>query len=362
MGALVLAMSHASPVSAQSPTCTSTQGQSCYTYDALGRLTSEADADGTLITYSYDSAGNRTQVVTNPGTIYPPVANPITVSTPAATALTFNPLVNDTDPSGYTISVASLGTPSHGTANFTATSVTYTPTYGWLGTDSFTYYITDGHGNTVNSTITVNVNPSAAPPVAVNDSVSTTENTAITFDPRTNDSDPNGYGLTVTSVATPSHGTATNTTTSITYTPSANWYGADSFGYTISDGHGGTSNARVNVTVPQPASPPVANPATINLNYTLSTGTTVTPAGSVNPLTGDSSPEGYTLTVTAVGAPTRGTVTFTGTSISYTYYKSVRANSTGYTDTDSFTYTISDGHGGTATSTVTVNINVGTNQ
>ncbi|WP_213766672.1 RHS repeat domain-containing protein [Caballeronia sp. dw_19] len=39
-----------------------------YTYDALGRLTKIAYSDGvktTTVTYSYDTAGNRTSVVTS---------------------------------------------------------------------------------------------------------------------------------------------------------------------------------------------------------------------------------------------------------------------------------------------------------
>ena len=58
---------------------------------------------------------------------------------------------------------------------------------------------------------------------------------------------------------------------------------------------------------------------------------------------------GETLTVTAVTQPANGTVTFTGTSVSFT----PAANFIGAT---TFTYTISDGNGGTATATVTVTV------
>ena len=36
-----------------------------YTYDSLGRLKTVTFANGTVITYNYDSAGNRTSVVTS---------------------------------------------------------------------------------------------------------------------------------------------------------------------------------------------------------------------------------------------------------------------------------------------------------
>jgi hypothetical protein len=91
----------------------------------------------------------------------------------------------------------------------------------------------------------------AGPPVADNDSVSVNTNASVTFYPLTNDSSPSCYPLTITSLGSPSHGTATliNNGTAVTYTPSANYSGSDSFGYTISDGNGGTASATINVTV-----------------------------------------------------------------------------------------------------------------
>ena len=37
-----------------------------YTYDTLGRVATVTYDNGKIITYSYDPAGNRTQVVTGP--------------------------------------------------------------------------------------------------------------------------------------------------------------------------------------------------------------------------------------------------------------------------------------------------------
>ncbi|MCE5228582.1 S8 family serine peptidase [bacterium] len=89
-------------------------------------------------------------------------------------------------------------------------------------------------------------------PKAVNESVSTTQNTALTIPVLANDSDPDGDPLSITSVTNPAHGTTfTNVNGTITYRPVTNYYGTDSFQYTISDGRGGSATATVTVTVNQ---------------------------------------------------------------------------------------------------------------
>ena len=162
------------------------------------------------------------------------------------TALTFNPRTNDSDSDGGTLSIIGVSSAAHGTPTYTAASVTYSPTTGYSGADSFTYTLSDGQGGTDAATVSVVVN---APPAAVTDTKSTLVGTALTFDPRTNDSDADGGTLSVTGVSTPSHGAANFTSTSVTYTPTTGYSGADSFTYTLSDGQGGVATGTVNITV-----------------------------------------------------------------------------------------------------------------
>lgn len=87
-------------------------------------------------------------------------------------------------------------------------------------------------------------------PTAVNDVLTVAVNTPATFDPRGNDTDPNGDTLSVNARTDGAHGAVTiNTTVSVTYTPATGYTGPDSFTYVISDGKGGTSTATVAVTV-----------------------------------------------------------------------------------------------------------------
>jgi hypothetical protein len=183
-----------------------------------------------------------------------------------------------------------------------------------------------------------------AAPVAVNDSATTAFNTAVTLDPRTNDSDANGDTLAVTSIGAPTHGAAvvSNAGASITYTPTSGYSGSDTFTYTISDGRGGAGSASVNVAVG-------SNIAPVATNDSLSANPNV--ANVLSPLANDSDAEGQTLTVSAVGSPLHGSAVITsgGTTVTYT-------PTNGYAGGDTFSYTISDGWGGTASAMVNVTI------
>jgi Bacterial Ig domain len=93
------------------------------------------------------------------------------------------------------------------------------------------------------------------PPVANNDSATTSSGTAINIAVLVNDSDPdNGPSpLAIVSRSTPGHGTASISGTVIRYTPAAGFSGTDTFTYTVSDG-AATATATVTVTVSPPAS------------------------------------------------------------------------------------------------------------
>jgi hypothetical protein len=73
---------------------------------------------------------------------------------------------------GTPVSIAIPAGPSHGTINASSvnsaganvvTTVTYTPTAGYYGTDSFTYNVTNNAGTSVTRTVSITVNPPPAP-------------------------------------------------------------------------------------------------------------------------------------------------------------------------------------------------------
>jgi subtilisin family serine protease len=98
--------------------------------------------------------------------------------------------------------------------------------------------------------------PTNNPPVAANDSATTTAGVAVTIPVLANDTDADGDALALSSVGDPPHGTAVaNANGTITYTPDAAYTGSDAFGYTASDGVATSNVATVSITV-NPATPP----------------------------------------------------------------------------------------------------------
>ncbi|MDO1583358.1 cadherin-like beta sandwich domain-containing protein [Rhizobium oryzicola] len=107
-------------------------------------------ADGTT-TKSYSIVVTRADQV--------PVANNATATVAAnssANAITLNIT------GGTAASVAVATQASHGTATVSGTSITYTPTAGYSGSDSFTYTATNTSGTSSPATVSITVSPPAA--------------------------------------------------------------------------------------------------------------------------------------------------------------------------------------------------------
>jgi len=89
-----------------------------------------------------------------------PVAHNDSATTAFNTPVTINVLSNDSDVDvGDILTVTGIGTsPTHGSVQINAgTTITYTPTTGYIGGDSFTYNISDGHGGTAPATVNITV-------------------------------------------------------------------------------------------------------------------------------------------------------------------------------------------------------------
>jgi len=172
-------------------------------------------------------------------------------------------------------------------------------------------------------------------PIANDDTAITSEDTAVSIDVISNDTDADGTidGTAVLIVSDASDGTTSNNGDgTVTYTPDTGFTGEDSFTYTVDDNEGATSNAAtvtVNVTGSQNQNPQASDDEATTFEDT---------AVTINVIANDTDPDGAIdpASIAIVTNPTNGTADpqSDGT-VEYT-------PTTGFTGTDTFTYTAKD--------------------
>ncbi len=180
-----------------------------------------------------------------------PIANDDSATTFTSDAVIINLLDNDTDADGDQLTIESFTQGQFGTvSNNQNGTVTYKAHVAYVGTDTFSYTISDADGAQSSATVTVTVNEDPVPnnpPVAIDDTYNVMINGSLDFNPLTNDSDPDFDTLTVISIDT-SQMTGTvsyDATGAMHYEPAPDFHGVEEFTYTIDDGRGGTATATV---------------------------------------------------------------------------------------------------------------------
>jgi VCBS repeat-containing protein len=210
-------------------------------------------------------------------------------------------LGNDSDVDGDSLTAILVSGPSHGTLTLNSDgSFSYTPAANYNGPDSFEYKANDSSLDSNTATVSLTINAINDAPIALNNSYSTDEDTALIISTPGvlgNDTDVDGDILTAALVAGPAHGTLTlNSDGSFTYTSAANYNGSDSFTYKANDGSLDSNVATVSLTINAVNDAPVLDPIgnkTVNEETLLS----FTAAASDIDVPAD------TLTFSLVGAP-----------------------------------------------------------
>jgi large repetitive protein len=262
-----------------------------------------------------------------------PVADDDALATAEDAPNSVNVLVGDTDFDDDPLTVTTLApAAANGTvACSSAGTCTYTPDADYSGSDSFEYTVSDGRGGSDVGLVSVTVTPANDPPVAVDDSLTTAEDTQAQVDVLANDTDVDGGAPSVTGSTNGVHGIVScDPAGTCAYTPAANYSGADTFSYTVSDGNGGTDTGSVSVSVTPENDAPVADDDALT--------TQVDTQGAVNVLAGDTDVDGDTLTIDATSDPDHGSVACNPTTGVCTYTPDAA-----YVGPDSFTYTVGDG-------------------
>ncbi|WP_175492658.1 DUF4082 domain-containing protein [Methylocapsa palsarum] len=158
-------------------------------------------------------------------------------------------------------------------------------------------------------------------------------------------SDPNGYPLSVSAVGSPKNGSVAMNGTVVTFTPATNYTGAASFAYTVKDTAGGTASAVASLSVNALAAPVARN----DTGFAITKGSNFSVQSSAL-LANDTDPNGLSLTLTGVSNPVNGTVSLSGSTITF-------IPTSGYTGSAGFTYSIQDTAGGKASATVSLTVN-----
>ena len=130
----------------------------------------------------------------NDGIDDPPIAVDDEVRARAGTTVAIPVTANDYDPDGEAILVSAVDSPGNGASTVvSASTVSYTPAAGFVGSDRFGYTIVDGNGTEATATVTVQLvgpdEPNGAPEV-VDDAIDTGAGVPVVVDVLANDLDP----------------------------------------------------------------------------------------------------------------------------------------------------------------------------
>ena len=286
---LTVTQINGAPISAGGPGIAVTGGIVTLAADGTLTFTPNADFHGApSFSYTVADGNGGTATASVTGTVDavndPPVANDDAYATTEDTPITVFPLGNDTDIDGGTLIISEIfangadssGTltlPSGSTVTINANgSLTYMPGSNVTGAETIEYQVEDGAGGQDTGQITFTVTGLNDPPLAVNDTATTSENANLSVSSDSgllaNDSDLDGNALVVSQVAgapgnigLPIAGSGggtfvVNANGSWTFQPGSAFDGlmsgesaSTSISYQISDGNGGTDTAVLTVTV-----------------------------------------------------------------------------------------------------------------
>ena len=292
-----------------------------------------------------------------------PVAANDTLGAIQDVAVNVDVLSNDADGDGDPVSITVLSA-THGAAvvndagtpaDPTDDTVDFTPETGFYGTAEFTYRLNDGTADSNTATVTITVD---APPVAADDTASTSEDTAAGVDVLLNDTDADGDPLWITLVDV-THGTAVvndagtpadPTDDTVDFTPEADFFGTAEFTYRVDDGTVDSQLATVTVTVDAVNDAPVAADETVTTN--------IETAVNVDVLSNDGDVEGDPLWITILSS-THGTAVVNdgGTPADPTDDTVDFSPEAGFSGSAGFGYQLNDGLADSNTATVAVLVN-----
>ena len=316
-----------------------------------------------------DGRGNaipRTATVMITGANDLPTAVDDTAQTDEDTPIAIDVAVNDTDPDANDTLTVNLGTlaPSNGSVVLgPGNTIIYSPNPDFNGTDSFSYFVDDGTGNSNEAFVSVTIDPVNDNPVTAPLNFAITEDdAAFNIDMLVGSTDVDGDTLSIANVVLPSNaGRAFNfdtATNQLTVNPDA--YNAMAFGafdtkvisYDIIDHQGGSATRQIRFDVTGVNDLPVAVP---DPGFTVQGRVVEGGTIDIRVLDNDFDDDGDALTPVLVSTTTpNANLSVVGNTIRYESTVDIADGDPPLED--SFQYFVSDGTG--PSNPVTVNVRI----
>jgi len=298
---------------------------------------------------SLASATAKVDVTVNPVND-PPIPQNINKTIGESSTYTDTLTATDVDTPVAQLTYAVQQSPQHGNLQLNSNgNFTYTPTANYLGSDSFGFSVSDnGVPNLSNSgTVSITIISLNDPPVVLNQSFATNEDTVLSDNLIASDSQTPTAQLVfqLTGALQVSKGVLNlSSDGSFSYTPNSNVYGVDKFEFEVVDN----------------GSPAKSSKATATINIASINDKPVALAGNLKVLQNVKSTasllatdvENNKLSYEIVDSPSKGKISLTSDSGSYEYLPNTDA-----TGADSFTFRVFDGIDYSDPATISVDIN-----
>jgi hypothetical protein len=226
--------------------------------------------------------------------------------------------------------------PLNGKITIEGSVARFTPNGNYSGADNFTFKSFDGSDDSNIGKITLTVSALNDAPIAQDYSVSTIENSTVSF--IISASDTEFDALTYIIVNDASNGDIVLTGSTVTYTPNNDYNGEDSFTFKANDGTSDSNLATVSLMVTT-----VANNSPEAMDITTSTPEDMTIEINLDATDSDEND----LTYSIISSPTNGTLSITQAIALYT-------PNIDYIGNDSFTYKANDGISDSNTAVVSI--------
>lgn len=252
-------------------------------------------------------------------------------------AIEFEPLENDSSSAFHELVIVNLTTPANGQVALLNNVVTYAPTPGYVGQDSFAYTVRDSVGDEATASIAITVNNVI--PIATDDTAVTQQNNSVDISPLLNDIDAIGDVISVAGNTLPTNGSVTLLNNIFTYTPIDGYSGPDNFTYTLVDSYGQTESASISIDVIN----------RIPIAADDSSKTLVNNSVEINVIDNDSDVAGDSISIVSVSAPLNGVTSVIGNVITY-------QPNLDFSGDDLFGYTIEDRYGANTSGFVYVQV------